>query len=132
MLAGSRCTRRGELWSYSPVGDALWFELVDGVLHVFGEADMLTSPVLFAAVSERASSGDVVVDLAGVTFIDSSGLYALTRLRETMPAMRMVNPSPRVLEMLELTGLVQLLVDEGAHPPAQTQRPPVSGSEGPP
>jgi stage II sporulation protein AA (anti-sigma F factor antagonist) len=107
---------RGELWCHRTVPDEmLWFEMTNGVLHVFGEVDMLSSPLLFAAVTERAESGVVVVDLTGVTFIDSSGLHALTRLRSSLPGMRVADASPSVLRILEITGLVELLLEERDH-----------------
>jgi|SRR3954470_14126839 anti-sigma B factor antagonist len=52
----------------------------DVVVEVAGEVDVLTAPGLRAAVHEaiaRAGTGTVVLDLAGVTFLDSSGVQAL-------------------------------------------------------
>ena len=50
---------------------------------------------------------DVVLNLAGVTFIDSSGLRALLLLRAGLEAagrdLMLINPSERVLGLLDLT-----------------------------
>lgn len=55
----------------------------------------------------------VVVDVAGVTFIDSSGLRALMALHEasltaTGVGIRLLSVGPAVRRVLELTGLVQI------------------------
>jgi anti-sigma B factor antagonist len=49
------------------------------VIRPHGELDIATVPSLRAAVIDAIAEGrvDLVVDLAGVTFIDSSGLGAL-------------------------------------------------------
>lgn len=58
----------------------------------------------------------LAVDLAGVTFIDSSGLSALIRMRNAAVAagkeLALRNPSPRVQRMLELTALSGVFATE--------------------
>ena len=53
------------------------------------------------------------VDLAQITFIDSSGLAALIALHKTMCGrsgkMRVLQPAPPVLQILELTRLHQVM-----------------------
>ena len=53
------------------------------------------------------------VDLAQITFIDSSGLAALIALHKTMCGrngrMRVLRPAPAVLQILELTRLHQVM-----------------------
>lgn len=60
------------------------------VLEVRGELDMATSPQLRQALMRLVEAGDrqVVVDLGGVGFMDSSALGALV---ETYKALRAVN-----------------------------------------
>jgi anti-anti-sigma factor len=52
---------------------------------------------------------ELIVDLAGVTFIDSTGLGALVRIRnialEFNKDVRFRDPSPRVQQLFTLTGL---------------------------
>ncbi|MDT4979290.1 MAG: hypothetical protein QOG07_1169 [Pseudonocardiales bacterium] len=52
---------------------------------------------------------ELVVDLAGVTFIDSTGLGALVRIRnialEFNKELTFRDPSPRVQKLFKLTGL---------------------------
>lgn len=44
------------------------------ILHVRGEIDLLTCPMLFSTLRTSAEGGyDVIVDLSGLTYVDSSG-----------------------------------------------------------
>jgi anti-sigma B factor antagonist len=89
----------------------------DGTLEVslFGDIDFANSPsvreTIRAAVSEAAPTA-VRVDLAAVTFLDSSGIAVLViahRLAGSLGAdYRVVNPTPSVYEHLRLTGLANL------------------------
>ena len=59
------------------------------VLTVEGELDLATVGGLQDAVAEVLSAGgpaELVLDLAGVTFLDSSGLGALLRVRADVQA----------------------------------------------
>src|SRR4051794_10320525 len=53
-------------------------------VRVAGVVDLHTAPVLVADVRDRvrAGEGDLVLDLAEVSFMDSSGLVALLELYE--------------------------------------------------
>lgn len=53
------------------------------VLHVAGELDLATAPGLRRRLQRAgaATTGDVVVDLSGVTFMDCSGLAPLLEAR---------------------------------------------------
>ncbi len=100
----------------------------DGVLtiEVEGEVDMTTSErVETAIVAVSGTARLVVVDLSGVTVLDSSGLNALVRaqrqLRERGIALRLVCPVDRsirrVIEIADLVGtlgVVESLDDAGA------------------
>jgi len=85
------------------------------VLTVVGEVDMTTAPELtraFAAVPD--SSRRVIVDLGGVTFLDSSGLNALVRGRRELAAgdveLRVVAPAAgAVRRVIEITQLEESL-----------------------
>ena len=57
------------------------------VVTVVGEVDMTTAPELTKAIDGVAGTArKVVVDLSGVTFLDSSGLNALVRGRRELAA----------------------------------------------
>ena len=89
--------------------DALSIHLADdGSLVVAGEIDMAGGPVLEAAILECESEAPLVIDLALVSFIDSSGLRSLleasrrARGRGTVVHLRRVGPE--VARLLEITG----------------------------
>ena len=51
---------------------------IDDGLAVEGELDMATAPILDTAVREAApSTGQILLDFAGVSFMDSTGLRLL-------------------------------------------------------
>ena len=87
-------------------------------MEVVGELDVATGPELEEAVSEELDAGrqEVVVDLAGTTFIDSSGLGSLIRAARAVEAARgsMTVHSPHgsearlVIDLSETGGIVGL------------------------
>ena len=80
-------------------------------LVLIGEVDVYTAPKLKQQLVELIESGciNVVVDLGGVAFIDSSGLgvlvSALRRARERDGAVRIVCTRDNVLKIFRITGL---------------------------
>jgi anti-sigma B factor antagonist len=95
---------------------------VDGdrevILSVYGEVDLSTAPHLLDAVGAALDGqGMVVLDLAGVTFIDSQGIRALLHAYQASRSHRvdgMVIRSPRrqARKVLEMTGLSERLTIE--------------------
>jgi anti-sigma B factor antagonist len=87
------------------------------VIHVrpFGELDLATAPILAAPLTELSGNGHgkVVLDLAGLTFVDSSGMRAIVEARDLAARNRVeleVLPGPRnVQRAFEVAGLEQLL-----------------------
>ena len=85
------------------------------ILTVTGEIDMATAPRfrqrLLAVIS--AGAQDVVIDLSGVDFIDSTGLGVLMgaakRVRGTGGDIRLVMTGSRLSELVELTRLDRVL-----------------------
>jgi anti-anti-sigma factor len=83
---------------------------------VSGEIDAHTAPTLAAAMTELPT-GVVTVDVAGVSFMDSSGLRVLveaaTRAREAGGDLVISNPTPGIARLIEISGLAgQLRVDD--------------------
>ncbi len=76
-----------------------------------GEVDIATAPKLREKLVELASQGakQVVVDLDGVDFLDSTGLGVLIggmkRLRGLDGDLTLVCTQPRILKVFEITGL---------------------------
>ena len=83
-----------------------------GTVLLNGEIDLAVRDALRAALDEASCSGDrLVVDMAGVTFIDSSGLH------ELMNASRSLNGAaplvldrvpPRVVRLCGIVGMDRL------------------------
>jgi len=76
-----------------------------------GEVDVYTAPKLKEKLIESIEDGctNIVVDLDGVSFIDSSGLgvlvSALRRARERDGAVRIVCTRENILKIFRITGL---------------------------
>lgn len=100
-------------------GEILTMELEqDGeaiVIRPSGELDMSTAPVLDAALREAMDSErtQVIVDLGGLSFIDSTGLRLLVvaaeRSRKAGNRLRLLRGSEPVERMLEVSGLQRSL-----------------------
>lgn len=101
---------------------------VDGVsvLTVTGEIDLATAPelreCLVAQEADRVPA--IVVDLTGVSFIDSTALGVLVgayrRQEDAGRTLKLVVTEPRILKVLEITDLTSVFpvfadVDEAVH-----------------
>ncbi|TXS55648.1 STAS domain-containing protein [Streptomyces sp. t39] len=99
------------------------------VLHVSGELDLVSSPVVRQRVHDAVAAGhrDVVLDLSGVHFCDSSGVGVLVAARRLMRScqgrLRLVLPAHgaedgshvnRVLAALGVRRLFEVYADAGA------------------
>ncbi len=100
--------------------------LTDGtmIVDVRGEVDYGAGAALRELVLAQVGTGrpqSVAVDLAEVTFLDSSTLGVLLALQETVRAadvpFAVVNPSPLAARVLEVTGLRDALVATPAPKP---------------
>jgi anti-sigma B factor antagonist len=82
-----------------------------GVVTICGEVDVYTSPRVRSLMLEQfdAGSTSLIVDLAKVDYLDSSGLgilvAGLKRAREHGGEIYLAGCKPRVLRVLEVTGL---------------------------
>ena len=80
-------------------------------VSVAGEVDIQTSPVLEEQLRSVLDQGhpSVFVDLAEVTFLDSTGLSVLVsglkRCQIAGGELRLLSPRPNVHKVLEITGL---------------------------
>lgn len=81
------------------------------VVTVAGELDIHSAPALASQLDPctKVDHALVIVDLSGVTFMDSTGLgvlvSALKHVREHEGTLDVVVSEPRVLKVLALTGL---------------------------
>ena len=78
-----------------------------------GDVDLHTASEFEEQVSEAvmlSTAGTFLVDLSGVTFLDSAGLQALIRVLELRDGHRMiVEPSRQIFTLLHLCGLTGAL-----------------------
>ncbi|MHB1127217.1 MAG: STAS domain-containing protein [Bacillota bacterium] len=87
-----------------------------GVKHValFGEIDMESVNILVSVTASKEETREVIVDLARVGFVDSTGLHALIgAARQTEEAgknFRVINVPEEIQEILQLTGVEELIV----------------------
>lgn len=85
------------------------------VLSVTGEIDIYTAPVFKQAVVNLVTEGhkNVVIDLSGVTFMDSSGfgtlLGATRRLRPSGGGLHLAGANSTIQRMLRLTRLDSIM-----------------------
>lgn len=81
----------------------------DGRFDVVGEIDAHSAPALAAAL-EESTADTIVVDMSGVTFMDSSGLRVLLALAERSTtggrSLRIAQPSRPIMRLFEISGLV--------------------------
>jgi anti-sigma B factor antagonist len=84
------------------------------VVTVTGEIDLSTAPQLRDQLLELANDGNnqVIVDLEGVEFIDSTGLgvlvASLNRMRKNDGDLALVCSQARILRVFEITGLTKV------------------------
>lgn len=94
------------------------------VIDMSGEVDVLLIPSLARCLDEVIAAGHrrVVLDLAGVEFIDSAGLAAIVRAYKRMGrhggSLRVRGPSPRIRRVLDMVGLTTVVPLEEALPGA--------------
>jgi len=99
------------------VGEVVRFDVVDHgpharVVHVVGEIDTLTAPLLQARLDEHLVVTLLVLDLSDVTFLGSAGLAVLVAAKDDADrrsnTLRLVCGSRIVMRALEATGLLGL------------------------
>lgn len=83
------------------------------VYRLFGNLDIATAPTVRAALLEASETAhDIIVDLTGLEFIDSTGLGALIgahrRALEHDGKVRLVVREGPIARLLNITGLVRV------------------------
>jgi anti-anti-sigma factor len=91
-------------------------------LVLAGELDMATAPSLRECLEQMDDRWrTVVLDLAGLTFLDSSGIALListeAAFRPDYRTLTIRNPISAVLRILEITGLTEVIPVEGTASP---------------
>jgi stage II sporulation protein AA (anti-sigma F factor antagonist) len=115
---GAGSADRGKHWAIGISGDlkidivrrgaAAWVE-------IHGELDVATAPLLDAKLGEAEATDArlIVIDIADVPFIDSSGLRALlqaqARTQGNSGRLRITEGSPQARRLFELAGVLETL-----------------------
>ena len=99
--------------------ESLTVEVDDsGTIIATGDIDLAGGPVLEAAILQGENDQPITIDLAGVVFIDSSGLRSLLgasrRAAERGTEVALRSPSAEVLRLLEITGTASQFRLEGS------------------
>ena len=80
----------------------------DTGLALTGEIDAYTAPALAEAIGQ-CQQPYVLINMAGVEFVDSSGLRVLIEAHQAAQAaerrIQLTNPSPAVSRLLEISGI---------------------------
>ncbi|MFC9583447.1 STAS domain-containing protein [Streptomyces yangpuensis] len=92
------------------------------VVHVGGEMDIDRAPMLrdalYAAITEPGGPAEIVVDLSGLSFCDSSGLGVLVHARQTAAEhgrhISLRDPQPQFRRLLEMSGADSLFPITGS------------------
>ena len=83
------------------------------VVGLRGEVDSHTAGQLEGSLDDLGTASDVVLDLAGVEFIDSSGLRVIIHAHQSLDdaGNRLIlrSPSDAVTKLLTITGLIDRL-----------------------
>ncbi|HEX4492414.1 MAG TPA: STAS domain-containing protein [Acidimicrobiia bacterium] len=81
------------------------------LISIRGEVDMSNVVTVETDLSGALAGhpAQVVFDLSGLSFIDSSGIAVLLRAAEKTDSIRLRNPSSVVQRILEATGLTDVL-----------------------
>ena len=88
------------------------------VITLEGELDPATAPVLDQTIDQLLGDGatELVIDMAGLSFVDSSGLRSLISAHKRLAPnpLRLQRPTPFARQLLAITGLDQQFVIEAA------------------
>jgi anti-sigma B factor antagonist len=107
------------------------------VISVTGEIDVYTAPTLRERLNELVGQGeyDLVVDMAGVEFLDSTGLGVLVgglkRTRSHQGTLRLVCNQEKIIKVFRITGLTKVFPIYASLDDALTavDQPPITGSD---
>src|SRR4051812_34035363 len=96
----------------SELGAQLEISPTDNGWSLSGEVDAHTAPALASTMS-KLPGGTITIDVAEVSFMDSSGLRVLmdvtTRARQAGGDLVVARPTPAIVRLVEISGLADQL-----------------------
>lgn len=99
------------------------------VADLVGEIDVYHAPRLRAFLEERIESGatDLVLNLTGIVYIDSTGLGVLVAVRKTAVArggdVALICPDDKIRRIFQITGLHAVFAIHPDEPSALAESP---------
>ena len=94
-------------------------EVKENVLYIFpeGRIDSANAAETEKEITEKlaAAHSAVVLDLEGLNYISSAGLRVVLRLRKAEPTLKMINASPEVYDIFDMTGFTEMIPVEKAY-----------------
>ena len=85
--------------------------MVDFQVEQFGDRLVLAgeldheSSMMLADAFDALDAPPAILDLGKLTFVDSIGLRRLILLKRRLPRLQLVNPTPAMRRLLEISGL---------------------------
>ncbi len=77
-----------------------------------GHIDSANAPDVEKEISDARSQGSaehMIIDAEDLTYISSAGLRVILRLRKEMPDLKIVNVTPEVYEIFDMTGFTEMI-----------------------
>jgi len=87
-------------------------------MHLDGRIDSTNAPKLeeeSTAATKDSNDLSIVIDAAKLEYISSAGLRVLLHLRKQNPTLKVINVSPEVYEIFDMTGFNQMMTVEKAY-----------------
>ena len=86
----------------------------DGILTIFlkGHIDSANAAAVeqeIAEVRAQSSSAQLILDAQDLAYISSAGLRVILRLRKELPDLQVINVSPEVYEIFDMTGFTEMI-----------------------
>jgi uncharacterized protein (TIGR02172 family) len=78
--------------------------------YIKGRVDSMTAPQMEKeVVSDLEGITELIFDFENLEYISSAGLRVLLKMKKAIPAVQVINVSPEVYEILDMTGFTQML-----------------------
>ena len=81
-------------------------------IHLIGRLDTMTAPAVekeIQAAREKNAPNRILVDCSKLDFISSAGLRVILRLKKAVRDTKIINVSPEVYEILDMTGFTEMM-----------------------
>ena len=85
-------------------------------LEVEGRLDATTASVLEKKINDECETAEgLILDFKNLAYISSAGLRVVLKLRKEEPKLAIINVSPEVYEIFDMTGFTDMITIEKAY-----------------